>query len=117
MQLRPPFADSGRARLLLDHSTAMRYYLSIMARIKNLTLVEPLKVCSIKLPPTAADMLDDLSQDATDTLGRPVSSSALVRALLLYLAQQPPSWVDANLYPLVEQEIARGRVWGKKKRM
>jgi hypothetical protein len=74
-----------------------------------------LKVCSIKLPPAAADLLDDLSQDATDALGRPITSSALVRALLHYLAQQPPSWVATTLYPLLEQEIASGRVWGKKK--
>jgi hypothetical protein len=86
-----------------------------MARTKKTPTIDSLKICSIKLPPTAADMLDDLSQDATDTLGRPVSSSALVRALLLYLAQQPPAWAATELYPLVEQEIAHGRVWGRKK--
>jgi len=94
----------------------MRYYLMIMERTKQIPLMEPLKVYSIKLTPTAANMLDDLSQDATDALGRPVSSSALLRAVLAYVEQQPPAWISSALYPFVDQEIARGRVWGKKKR-
>jgi hypothetical protein len=77
--------------------------------------MEPLKVCSLKLTPTAERLLQQLGQDASDTLGRPVSSSAMLRALLAYVEQQSPAWVSSALYPFVDQEIARGRVWGKKK--
>jgi hypothetical protein len=40
----------------------------------------------------------------------------LLRALLSYIEQQPRSWASTELYPFVEQEIARGRVWGRTKR-
>lgn len=86
-----------------------------MERIKKSSPLEDLKVCSIKMTPAAEDLLNDLSQDATDALKRPVSSSALVRALLHYLAQQPSSWAATALYPLIRQEMERGRIWGKKK--
>jgi hypothetical protein len=93
----------------------LRYYLTIMERTKRIFPPEPLKVCSLKITPAAERLLNDLSQDATDAIGRPVSSSALVRALLQYLAQQPSTWTATTLYPLIEQEIGHGRVWGKKK--
>jgi hypothetical protein len=86
----------------------------IMARAKKTSLLEPLKVCSLKLTPTAEQVLQQLSQDASDALGCTVSSSALMRALLAYVEQQPPAWAPSALYPFIEQEIARGRVWGKK---
>jgi hypothetical protein len=94
----------------------VRYYLIIMARPKKTPFKEPLKVVSVKLTPAAEYLLRQLSQDASDALGWTVSSSALVRALLHYVAQQPPAWAATALHPLVEQEIAGGRVWGKKKR-
>lgn len=85
-----------------------------MARTKKTPPMEQLKVFTVKLTPTAERLLQQLGQDASDTLGRPVSSSALLRALLAYVEQQPRSWASSALYPFVEQEIARGRVWGKK---
>lgn len=94
----------------------MRYYLNMTERAKRTPAPEPLKVVSLKLTPTAEHLLNDLSQDATDAIGRPVSSSALVRALLRYLAQQPSTWAATTLHPLIEQEIGHGRVWGKRKR-
>jgi hypothetical protein len=39
----------------------------------------------------------------------------MLRALLAYVEQQPPAWAATELHPFVDQEIARGRVWGKKK--
>lgn len=95
---------------------SIRYYLIIMIRTKKTSPVELLKVYSVKLTPTAEQLLRQLSQDASDMLGWTVSNSALLRALLTYVEQQPPAWVSSTLYPLIEQEIARGRVWGKKKR-
>ena len=86
-----------------------------MARTKKTLPVEPLKVCSLKLTPTAEQVLHRISQDASDALGWTVSNSALLRALLSYVEQQPPAWASSALYPFIDQEIARGRVWGKKK--
>jgi hypothetical protein len=57
------------------------------------------------------------SQDATDALGWTVSSSALLRALLQYASRQPASWVPANLFPIIEQEIAAGVRWGGSEKM
>jgi hypothetical protein len=93
----------------------MRYYLTMMTRRKKTLSTEPLKVCSLKVTPTAEQVLHNLSQEASDTLGWTVSNSALLRALLAYVAQQPPLWAATMLYPFVEQEIACGRVWGRKK--
>ncbi len=87
-----------------------------MVRTKKTPSTEPLKVCSLKVTPTAEHLLHQLSQNASDALGWTVSNSALLRALLAYVAQQPPAWASSTLYPFVEQEIACGRVWGKKKR-
>jgi hypothetical protein len=88
----------------------------MMTRRKKTLSTEPLKVCSLKVTPTAEQLLRQLSQEASDALGWTVSNSALFRALLLYVEQQPRSWVTTTIHPHIEQEIARGRVWGKKKR-
>jgi hypothetical protein len=84
-------------------------------RTKTLS-TEPLKTYSLSLTPTAEQFFCQLSQDASNALGRTVSNSAMLRALLVYVEQQPRAWASTQLYPLVEQEIARGRVWGRKKR-
>ena len=94
----------------------MRYYLTCMARLKKTPLKEPLKVYTVKLTPAAADLLLHLGQDASDALGWTVSSSAVVRALIQHAGQQSAAWATAALHPLIEQEIAAGRVWGSKKR-
>jgi hypothetical protein len=101
----------GLARLL-----AVRYYLTYMARSKKTPPKEPLKVYTVKLTPAAAQLLLYLGQDASDALGWTVSSSAVIRALIQHAAQQPEIWAAAALHPLIEQEIAQGRVWGSKKR-
>ena len=95
---------------------AMRYYLSIMPRGKRNLQQEPLKVMAVKLPPTAEQTLHRLSQEASDRIGWTVSHSAVLRALVSYAERQPLSWALSELVPLIEQEIATGRVWGSKKR-
>ena len=84
-------------------------------RRKKTLSIEPLKVCSLKLTPTAEQALHEMSQEASDALGWTVSRSAILRALLTYVDRQPPAWAATEIFPLIEQEIARGRVWGKKK--
>jgi hypothetical protein len=61
-------------------------------------------------------LLQQLSQEASDALGWTVGSSAIVRALLRYVAQQPTSWAPTTLHPLIEKEIDAGIVWGSKKK-
>jgi len=94
----------------------MRYYLTHMARPKKSPLKEPLKVYTVKLTPAVAELLLHLGQDASDALGWTVSSSAVIRALIRQAGKQPPEWVVSEIHPLIEEEIASGRVWGSKKR-
>jgi hypothetical protein len=59
--------------------------------------------------------LQQLSQQTSDVIGWTVSNSAVVRALLRYVTQQPPTWASTTLAPLIEQEMQTGIVWGSKK--
>jgi hypothetical protein len=77
---------------------------------------QPLLIRTHALTHNTNRVLEQLSQEATDTLGWTVSNSALVRALVWYAARQPREWKTTALFPLVEQEIATGIVWGSKKR-
>lgn len=87
----------------------------IMARTQKAPPTEPLKVVSVKLTPATEHALQRLSQNASDALGWTVSNSAMIRALVSYAGQQPYSWASSTLHSLIEQEIAGGRVWGKKR--
>jgi len=87
-----------------------------MARAKRSPKKQPLFPRTHTLSRDADRLLQRLSQDASDALGWTVSSSAAVRALLRYVEQQPDTWARSYLYPLIEEEIDRGTVWGSKKR-
>ena len=73
-----------------------------------------LAVHTVTLTLDVVETLQRLSQEATDFLGRKVSSSAIVRALVRQIDQQGPPAADA-LFLLVEKEMKDGRIWGKKK--
>jgi hypothetical protein len=87
-----------------------------MARAKPTPQKQPLFPRTHTLSRDADHLLQLLSQDATDALGWTVSSSAVIRALLRYVAQQPPAWLSTTLLPLIEQEITAGTFWGSKKK-
>jgi hypothetical protein len=87
-----------------------------MARTKKASFIEPLKMHSLNLTPATEQVLHELSLEASDVLGWTVSHSAILRAVLSYIDQQPPEWATAELFPRIEQEIAQGRVWGRKKK-
>jgi hypothetical protein len=59
-------------------------------------------------------ILHRLSQEATDFLGRSISSSAIVRALLRQIDKQGLSAADDLCFE-VERELKAGVLWGKKK--
>lgn len=71
-------------------------------------------VHTFTLTDDVAEMLRQLSSDATDFLGRTVSISAIVRALVRQVDQHGPPAAD-ELFLLVEKEMQGGRIWGKKK--
>ncbi len=76
---------------------------------------EPFHISSFALTSTTETTLTRISQDATDVIGRRVSDSAIIRALLRHIERQPLSWVRGQLYPLLETEMNTGVLWGKKK--
>jgi hypothetical protein len=94
----------------------MRYYLTMATRKSKTPPKEPLKVCTVKLTAAEERLLREVSQDASDVLGWTVSNSAVLRACIHYM-QQAPEWTTTALHPLIEQEIAQGRVWGSKRRL
>jgi hypothetical protein len=64
------------------------------------------------LSPDVVKTLRRLSWDASDSLGWPISSSAIVRALVRQADQQSPAAIDA-LFRLVEKDLQDGVRGGK----
>jgi hypothetical protein len=87
-----------------------------MARRKKTPPKELLYVSAIKITAADASTLDRIAQDASDSIGWSVSRSAVVRALIRSTDRQDGPWVIEQLFPLVEQEIQGGTVWGTKQR-
>jgi len=87
-----------------------------MANGKTRQKKEPILIRSFSLTPALDKTLQRLSQEGSDFTGWSISSSAVVRALLRYVEQQPASWASSVLFPLIGREIARGTVWGSKKK-
>jgi hypothetical protein len=86
-----------------------------MATRKLPSKKDPFRISSFALTSSTETTLKRISQDATDVIGRTVSDSAVVRALLRYVEQQPLSWVREQVYPYVGTEMNAGVMWGKKK--
>lgn len=86
-----------------------------MAQAKKRPSKQPLHVHSITLTKRDGQTLQGLSQDATDFIGRTVSTSAVVRALVRFAEQQTEVWVREHLFSLVEEELGAGVLWGGKK--
>jgi hypothetical protein len=87
-----------------------------MARPKKPSIQEKpeFSIHTVSLTPDVVATLQRLSQDASDFLGRTVSSSAIVRALVRQIDQQGPPAADA-LFLLIEKEMKGGVIWGKKR--
>jgi hypothetical protein len=84
-----------------------------MARPKKTPQKPHFIIRSIVVTPDMQHLLQALGQEASDALGWTVSMSAITRALLRYVDQQPTAWAREQLFSLIEREIADGRVWGK----
>jgi FixJ family two-component response regulator len=87
-----------------------------MARLKLVPKREQSKMAvhTITLTPDVVEAIHQLSRDATDFLGRTVSGSAIIRALVRHAIQGGPPVADA-LFIEVEKELQAGVLWGKKK--
>ena len=85
-----------------------------MARTKKPPTQEKpqLSIHSVTLSTEESAILHRLSQEATDFLGRSISSSAIVRALLRQINKQGPSAADDLCFE-VERELKAGVRWGK----
>jgi hypothetical protein len=83
-----------------------------MVRFKKTTPKPRLFPRSFTLTPTVDNLL---SQDAKDYTGQAVSSSAILRALVHYADQQGEEWIRSQIFPLIEQELSAGVIWGKKR--
>ena len=73
-----------------------------------------LVLTGISLTAAEVTVLRSMSQDASDRVGRRISSSSIVRALVQWMDAQPPDFVRTEILPLVEKELALLR-WGRKK--
>jgi FixJ family two-component response regulator len=87
-----------------------------MARTrKSVTREGPqLSVHSVTLTLDAVEALEQITQGATDFLGRSISNSAVIRALIRQVAKQGPGAVDALFFE-IERELKAGVLWGKRK--
>jgi hypothetical protein len=86
-----------------------------MARIKRIAPKPAFFPGSITLTPDIDEILQGFSQDASDFTGRAIGRSALLRALVRYADRQGEQWLRAQIFPLIEQELNAGIMWGKKK--
>jgi hypothetical protein len=71
-------------------------------------------VHTVTLTEDVVNGLEQLSNNASDFLGRTVSGSAIIRALVRQVVKQGPGAADA-LFLVVEEEVKDGVIWGKKK--
>ena len=69
---------------------------------------------SVTLTPIEVDALQQVSQDITDSLGRSISVSAIVRALIRQLTKRG-SWATDTLLLEIEEERQTDVMWEKKK--
>ena len=86
----------------------------MMARTKKPPTQEQpqFSIHTISLTTEETKVLQNLSQEASDFLGRSISNSAVIRALIRQVVKQGPSAAD-DLFFEVERELKAGVRWGK----
>lgn len=70
---------------------------------------EALQIHSMSLTPTAAGVLTSLASEASDRIGRSISTSAVLRAILTLVEQRIPA---REIFETIEREVGSGRLWG-----
>ena len=89
--------------------------MAIKKTIRKKALPRPSLIRTHSLTAGDLKILQQISQDASDLLGWTVSGSAVVRALLRYADQQGEGWSRKQLFPLIENELVRGTMWGHRR--
>jgi hypothetical protein len=85
-----------------------------MARKNTRTPKPVIVVNSIAWSGDEVKILKRLAQDATDVIGRTISTSAVLRAAVRWLGTQGTGFSREHLIPLIESELGQVH-WGKKK--
>lgn len=75
----------------------------------------PLIIRTFAITAENDESLENLAVMASDRLGWKVSSSAIMRALLAFVGEQGETWIAREILSRIEDEIAKGRVWGTKR--
>lgn len=88
-----------------------------MARTKKTPAREKshFSIHTISLTDAEALLLRRLSREASDFLGRAISSSAVIRALIRQIVKHGPPAIDA-LFLEIERELKDGVIWGSKQK-
>lgn len=88
-----------------------------MARTQNppLQMVSKPAVHTVTLTPDVVEAIQQLSRDASDFLGRKVSGSAIIRALVRQAVKHGAPAAEV-LFLEVEKELNAGVLWGSKKK-
>jgi hypothetical protein len=73
-----------------------------------------IRVTTIVFTETEKVVLQRVSRQASDEIGRTISMSGVLRALISWLSTQDAQFVRESLLPLVEKELSLLR-WGRKK--
>lgn len=82
---------------------------------KPLTPEKPqLTIHSVTLTAEEVEIVRRFSQYASDTFGRSISNSAVIRALVHQMGRMEPPAIDA-LFLEIERELNAGVWWGKQK--
>lgn len=71
----------------------------------------PLKIYSLSLTAADVDVLDALAQAASDELGRAISRSTVLRAILQLVKKR--MLPEPAITETIEREVESGRKWGK----
>jgi len=108
--------SQARAKKLTQKATKQELLTHRITNTKTNPHKQPFVIHSHALTAANEQTLSEVKQDATDALGQTISSSAVVRACLCFLAKQPSGWIAKELHPLIEEEIAQGRLWGTTRR-
>ena len=86
-----------------------------MPRAKKTAVKKPIiTVTTVSLTAAEVTVLRRLSEDASDIVGRKISSSAVLRALVQWVGGQKLEFARTEIIPLVEHEMTQLR-WGRKK--
>jgi hypothetical protein len=68
----------------------------------------------IALTPAEVKVLQRMSSEATDAIGRTISVSAVQRALIQWVGKRELKFIREEIVPLVEKEMSLLR-WGRRK--